>query len=142
MIRFIKLLIISLCIILTSYDEPNDKPKLSPSKDMMIRIAEIEVDSSSLSSYLTILKEEAATSVRLEEGVVSIYPMSDIRNPNKIRILEIYRSKEAYKQHLKTSHFLKYKSSTLDMVKSLELIDVEAIDQTSMPNIFRKMKLK
>ena len=107
--------------------------------DMMIRIAEVEIDSVDLENYKDILKEEAEASIRLEPGVISIYPMYQTERPNKIRILEIYANKEAYEWHLKTPHFLKYKTSTLEMVKSLELIDMKAIDIETMPQIFQKL---
>lgn len=35
----------------------------------------------------------------------------------------IYADRAAYEQHIKSSQFLKYKTSTEHMVKSLELID-------------------
>jgi quinol monooxygenase YgiN len=54
--------------------------------------------------------------------------------------LEIYANREAYESHLKTPHFQTYKSTTLKMVKSLKLIDMEPIDVETMPNIFRKLK--
>jgi len=37
--------------------------------------------------------------------------------------LEIYADEEAYRKHIQTPHFQKYKQGTLDMVKSLELVD-------------------
>lgn len=40
------------------------------------------------------------------------------------KILEIYADEAAYKAHLQTPHFLKYKNGTKEMVKSLELIEV------------------
>ena len=61
-------------------------------------------------------------------------------NPTRIRILEIYASKAAYEQHLKTPHFQKYKTTTLKMVKSLNLADMEVIDEKTMPLIFKKLK--
>jgi len=109
---------------------------------MMIRIAEVEIDSNYLESYKNILAEEAEASVRLEPGVISIYPMHQKESPTKIRILEIYANKEAYKSHLETPHFLKYKKSTLKMVKSLQLIDMKAIDPETMPEIFHKLNSK
>lgn len=105
----------------------------------MIRVAEIEVDSIHLEEYLSILKTEAAASLRLEAGVLCIYPMYQREHPTQIRLLEIYASKEAYEQHLQTPHFLHYKTETLPMVKSLRLIDMEAIDMETMPDIFRKI---
>lgn len=108
--------------------------------NMIIRISEIEIDPNYLDEYLSILKEKAQASVRLETGVISIYPMYQKENPTEIRILEIYSSKEAYEAHLQTPHFKYYKTNTLNMVKSLRLVDMEAIDPEAMPMIFRKVK--
>lgn len=107
---------------------------------MLIRLSEIEIDSSYIDQYKTILKEESKASVQLEPGVISIYPMYQKEAPTHIRILEIYASKEAYEAHLKTPHFQTYKSTTLKMVKSLKLIDMEALDVETMPLLFRKLK--
>ena len=108
-------------------------------RNMMIRISEIEIDSNYLKEYKTILKEESRASIKLEPGVISIYPMYQKENPTQMRILEIYAYREAYESHLKTPHFQIYKTTTLKMVKSLKLIDMEAIDEDTMPEIFRKL---
>ncbi len=108
-------------------------------KDMMIRISEIEIHSNYLKEYNAILREESRAAVQLEAGVIAIYPLYQKENPTQIRILEIYANREAYEAHLKTPHFLKYKSSTLNMVKSLKLVDMNNIDSHTMADIFRKM---
>ena len=108
--------------------------------NMIIRISEIGIDSNYLEEYKKILKEESEASMRLEPGVISIYPMYQKENQTQVRILEIYANKEAYELHLKTPHFQKYKTTTLKMVQSLQLIDMEAIDAETMPKIFRKLK--
>jgi quinol monooxygenase YgiN len=107
---------------------------------MMIRLSEIEIDSNYLQEYKNILRVEAQASVRLEPGVISIFPMYRKDNPTQVRILEIYASREAYESHLTTPHFQKYKTTTLKMVKSLRLIDMNAIDPETMPGIFSKLK--
>jgi quinol monooxygenase YgiN len=109
-------------------------------KDMMIRISEIEIDSSFLQEYKNILREESRASVQIEPGVIAIYPMYQKENPTQIRILEIYENRNAYEAHLKTPHFQKYKTSTLNMVKSLRLVDMDNIDSETMVDIFRKVK--
>ncbi|MDT5270489.1 MAG: hypothetical protein QOH49_2675 [Acidobacteriota bacterium] len=109
-------------------------------KEMMVRISEIEIDANYLQEYKAILKEEAEASVRLEPGVISIFPMFAKENPTQIRILEIYANREAYESHLKTPHFQRYKTTTLKMVKSLKLVDMGAIDAETMTRIFKKMK--
>lgn len=110
------------------------------SKSMMIRLSEIEVDSNYLSQYNKILQEESRASVRLEPGVIAIYPMYQKDAPTQIRILEIYADRKAYESHLKTPHFQKYKTTTLKMVKSLKLVDMNMIDSKTMVDIFRKLK--
>ena len=111
-------------------------------EEQMVRIAEIEIDSAYLKEYKAILEEEAAASVKLESGVIAIFPMYQKENPTRIRILEIYASRAAYEQHLKTPHFQKYKTTTLKMVKSLNLVGMEVIDVAIMPLMFRKLKDK
>lgn len=108
--------------------------------DQMVRISEIEIVPEYLEQYKAILKEEAEASVRLESGVIAIFPMFQKENPNQVRILEIYADKESYQSHLKTPHFLVYKTSTLKMVKSLKLVDMDALDVETMPAIFKKYK--
>ncbi len=108
--------------------------------DMMIRISEIEIVPEFLEEYKSILKEEASASVKLEKGVIAIFPMFQQKNPTQIRIVEMYADKEAYQFHLQTPHFQHYKTSTLKMVKSLELIDMAAIDSETMQEIFEKLK--
>ena len=107
---------------------------------MMIRISEIEIDSNYLEQYKAVLKEESRASVQLEPGVISIYPMFQKEHPTQVRILEIYASREAYEAHLQTPHFKTYKTTTLKMVRSLKLVDMEPIDPETMPAIFLKLK--
>jgi 4-carboxymuconolactone decarboxylase len=56
-----------------------------------------------------------------------LYAVAEKERPNHITILEIYASEEAYQKHIQTPHFLKYKNGTKDMVKSLELIEVDPL---------------
>ena len=108
-------------------------------EEKMVRIAEIEIKPDYWDEYVAILKEEAEASVRLEPGVICIYPMFQKENPNQIRLLEIYANKEAYASHLQTPHFKHYKEATLHMVKALRLVDMEAVDPPTMRMIFSKI---
>ena len=111
---------------------------LADESGLMVRMAEVEIYGSDSEQYLAILREEAKASVDLEPGVIAIFPMYEKATPTKIRILEIYADREAYEAHLKTVHFLKYKTTTLKMVKSLVLLDMQAIDSETMGKIFTK----
>jgi len=108
--------------------------------DMMIRISEIEIHAEHLTAYKTILQEEANKSVALEPGVIAIFPMYQKENPTQFRIIEIYANKEAYQAHLQTPHFQHYKTNTLQMVKSLKLVDMNSIDKETMLEMFKKLK--
>lgn len=132
------LAVIALLLVLISCRQETKNENIS-TDDMVIRISEIEIEPKYREEYISILKEESEASVRLEPGVISIYPMFEKENPTEIRILEIYKNKEAYETHLQTPHFKHYKTTTLEMVKSLKLIDMTVIDAESMPEIFKKL---
>ncbi|MBK9617489.1 MAG: antibiotic biosynthesis monooxygenase [Uliginosibacterium sp.] len=93
----------------------------------MERIANIVVEAQHLESYRAALTEEIEASVKLEPGVLALYAVSASEDPTRFTILEIYADQTAYEAHLKTPHFLKYKSITQGMIKSLELIDAVAL---------------
>lgn len=127
-------------LLAVSCADPEQTKNAFTTDDLMVRIAAIEIDSSSVDEYLAIIKEESQASVRLELGVISIFPMFEKENPTQIRLLEIYASKAAYESHLQTPHFKHYKEATLKMVKDLKLIEMKIIDVESMPKIFNKLK--
>ncbi len=108
--------------------------------DMLIRISEIEVYPQYLEEYLTYALTVGETSVHEESGVIAIFPMVMQRDSTQIRIVEIYRDQEAYKAHIASAHFQTYKQGTLHMVKSLDLVDMNAMNPKAMPAIFRKMQ--
>jgi quinol monooxygenase YgiN len=136
-----KISLISFTIILCiSCGQKEEHHENFNSDKMMIRISEIQIKPEFLDEYLSILQEESRASVELEPGVISIYPMYQNENPTEIRILEIYADRKAYEAHLETPHFEHYKKTTLKMVQSLKLIDMQAIDGETMPMIFKKIK--
>lgn len=108
--------------------------------DMMIRVAEIEIIPEYLEEYKKILKENAEISIKKEAGVITIFPMSQQENPTQIRIVEIYSNKNAYNSHLQTYHFQHYKATTLKMIKTLKLVEMNAVDKEIMFEIFKKLK--
>lgn len=106
---------------------------------MIIRIADIEVVPECFDEYVSFAKSVGEISVREEKGVIAIFPMVVRREAGKVRILEIYASDEAYESHIATEHFKAYKEGTLHMVKSLDLVDMDAMNPDGMRSVFRKM---
>ena len=103
------------------------KNTMPSDKVQMVRLAKIKVAPLQLNNYNSALKEQMTTAVRLEQGVLTYYAVADKNDPSQITILEIYADTNAYKSHIETTHFKKYKETVKDMVKSLELIDVTLI---------------
>ena len=55
------------------------------------------------------------------------YAVAEQDNPARVVVFEIYADLEAYRAHIETPHFKKYKAETQDMVKSLKLVDMVPI---------------
>ena len=96
-------------------------------KNLVVRIARLKIDSAQLEDYKTALKLHAETAVRVEPGVLTLYAVFEKDHPTHVTVFEIYANPEAYQAHLKSPHFIQYKTSTKDMVKSLELIETVPI---------------
>ena len=125
------ILIIITSILMLSFG----KKTMAQQKNQMVRLAKIHVDPSQLEKYNAALKEQMATAVRVEPGVLTYYAVADKTDPSHITILEIYADSAAYKLHIQTPHFKKYKETVQDMVKSLELVDVNLIGSANKPDM-------
>jgi quinol monooxygenase YgiN len=115
--RFFNILIVMMTAI-TSFNNA-----YAQDKNLVVRIAKLQIDSAQLENYKAALKLHAETAVRVEPGVITLYAVYEKNNPTHVTVFEIYANQDAYQAHLKTSHFLLYKTSTKGMVKSLELIE-------------------
>ena len=97
--------------------------KLPMAADGIVRLSKIEVYPQYLDEYIKYAVEVGEVSLLTEPGVLTMYAVQEKDNPCKIIILETYASQEAYKLHIASKHFQKYKQGTLHMVKSLILSD-------------------
>lgn len=93
----------------------------------VVQLAKLEIDSAKLADYKAYLKEGIETARRSEPGVLMLYAVAEKEHPTHITILEVYADTAAYRAHLQTAHFLKYKKATAGMVKHLELVPVRAL---------------
>lgn len=97
------------------------------SQSPYVRIAKLVIDTTQLDTYKKILKEGITTAVQVEPGVLRMYAVQDKAHPDQVTVFETYASRDAYESHIQTPHFKKYKTGTLQMVRSLELVDVVPI---------------
>ncbi|HRH48289.1 MAG TPA: putative quinol monooxygenase [Panacibacter sp.] len=111
------------------------KNAMAQEKIQMVRLAKIIVDPLQLDKYNIALKEQMTTAVRVEPGVLTYYAVADKNDPSHITILEIYADTAAYQLHITTTHFKKYKETVKNMVKSLELVDVNLIGSAKKPDM-------
>lgn len=106
--------------------QPVIKEAMQP--DGIVRLSKIEVFPQWLEEYMKYATEVGAISLQTEPGVLAMYAVADKENPCNITILETYSSQEAYRKHIASPHFRKYKQDTLHMVKSLVLDDVTPLN--------------
>lgn len=92
-----------------------------------VRIAELEIAPAQLEAYKAAVSKEIAESIRIEPGVLAIYSVSLADSPNQLRFLEIYADDAAYRQHIRSPHFLKYVEATKPMIVSRKLLEVTPI---------------
>ena len=108
---------------------------MSPDKNKLVRLAVIEVDPSQINAYNEFLREEIDASIRLEPGVITLFGVAEKDNPQYVTLFETYADSSQYRSHLATLHFQKYKQGTLQMVKHLDLIQMQPILYHRKPSL-------
>lgn len=116
--------------------QPGMCAKLPMAADGIVRLSKIEVYPEYLEEYMKYATEVGEVSLRTEPGVLTMYAVSEKENPGRITILETYASQEAYKFHIASEHFQKYKQGTLHMVKTLVLSDQMPLNPANCINNF------
>ena len=100
-------------------------PVSAQEKKQIVQLAKLVIDFTQLENYKALLKEGIETAVSVEPGVLTLYTVTRPEKtiPTLVAILEINADTTAYKAHLQTPYFIKYKNTTKDVVKSLELVE-------------------
>lgn len=112
-----------------------NKNVMAQQKQQMVRVAKILIDPAQLGAYNAALKAQMNAAIATEPGVLTYYAVADKANPSHITILEIYADTAAYQHHITTPHFKKYKATVQNMIKSLELSDVDIIGVAKKPGM-------
>ncbi len=111
--------------------EPGQTVKLPMEPDGIIRLSRVEVYPEYIDEYLDMAAEVGRISLITEPGVLTMYALAEKEHPCIITILETYASQEAYRSHIASEHFQKYKRGTLHMVKDLRLVDQTEINRVN-----------
>lgn len=116
--------------------------KLPMQADGIVRLSRIKVKPEYIDEYMKFAVEVGMVSLQSEPGVLTMYAVADKKNPCDITILETYASQDAYKSHIASPHFQKYKQGTLHMVESLSLDDVTPLNPASkITNTIEEIKI-
>lgn len=119
-------LLMGACLMLTG------SPIVHAAETSSVRIARLDIKPGCLEAFLSAVREEMATSLRVEPGVLALYAVADRQDPTKLTFFEMYVDDAAYERHRRTPHFQKYYQTTKDMIARrvlLEAIPVELRDR-------------
>ena len=92
-----------------------------------VRLAELEIDPARREEFSTAVRDQIETAIRDEPGVLALHAVFEADDPARVRVLEIYADESAYRAHLETPHFRRFRAVTEAMVRSRRLLDVVAI---------------
>lgn len=109
-------------------DTPLPCVKLPQTDKSIVRLSKVVVRPEYLEEYKAAAAEVGTISLRTEPGVLTMYAVAEKNNPCQITILETYADTAAYRSHIASAHFRKYKQGTLKMIRSLELIDTDPLN--------------
>lgn len=93
--------------------------KLPQTDKSIVRLSKVVVRPEYLEEYKAAAAEVGTISLRTEPGVLTMYAVAEKNNPCQITILETYADTAAYRSHIASAHFRKYKQGTLKMIRSL-----------------------
>lgn len=92
-----------------------------------IRLAELEIDPARREEFSAAIRDEIETAIRVEPGVLALHAVFEKDNPAQVRVFEIYADEGAYRAHLETPHFRKFRAVTEAMIRSRRLLDAVPI---------------
>jgi len=105
------------------------------SADVVVRIAQLDIDPAQLEAYQRAVREEMEAAVRVEPGVLAIYAVAEKDNPARLHFFEIYTSQAAYASHRETPHFRKYLAATQSMIRDRKLIEAVPVQMSDKGNL-------
>src|SRR3954467_14471988 len=114
-INVLRIFVVSILMLSTFATASPQTPK------QIVQLATLEIDPAQLDAYKAALHEEVEIALRVERGVLRLEAMAEKENPAHITLVEVYADEAAYQAHLQSPHFLRYKTGTKEMVKSLQL---------------------
>ena len=103
-------------------------PIRTPEGNMpMVHWAVLDATSGNLGAMGEIGARTVAPQTAKESGTYALYGGIDVANPDRMRLLEIYESYEAYRIHSTSEAFQKYRAERFPMLKGLKILEANGI---------------
>lgn len=106
------------------YAQPIQTPE---GKMPLVHWAVVESTEGNMPKILSLGAKDVAPTAAKENGTYALYGGVDKRNPNLLRILEIYKDENAYQIHRSSSGFKQYQADRADVLSKLMILEVEPI---------------
>jgi quinol monooxygenase YgiN len=100
-----------------------------------VRLADLEIDPAKLEDFKAAARENAVATLRLERGLLAFHAAAEKGNPSRIRVFEMYADESAYRAHLQTPHFQRFRSATAKMVLGRKMYDTVPILLGAKPRL-------
>jgi quinol monooxygenase YgiN len=81
---------------------------------MFVIIAPIQIKEGHREEFIEAMLDDAIGSVNNEPGCLRFDVIQDGDDPNRIWLYEIYVDEEAFQEHLKAPHFIKWRDTVKD----------------------------
>lgn len=88
-----------------------------------VRWSELEVDPTRMDSFRELANENVRETHRSEPGVLVFYWAGEKDHPNRIRVLEVYTDVNAYKVHVASAHYQKFRDASRPLLKGHSLFE-------------------
>lgn len=75
---------------------------------MYVVVVDFEIHPNHIEMFGIHMRENAATSLNSEPGCLQFDVCSDLTNPSALLLYEVYVSREAFDEHLRSEHFLRF----------------------------------
>ena len=103
-------------------------PVRTPEGNMpMVHWAVLDATPGNLKAMGEIGARTVAPQTAKESGTYALYGGIDVTNPDRMRLLEIYESYEAYRIHSTSEAFQQYRAERFPILKSLKILEANGI---------------
>ncbi|MBV6886430.1 antibiotic biosynthesis monooxygenase [Xanthomonas campestris pv. spermacoces] len=111
------------------------KPPENTSSSTYVRWSMLEVDPTRMDSFKALGNENVRETRRNDPGVLAFYWAGEKDHPNRVRVLEVYADENAYKAHLASAHYQKFRDASRPLLKGHALFEAVPVVLGAKPQL-------